>query len=445
MTPPDVLWPDLARPMPSWFAAARFGIFIHWGPYSVPAWGEPIGAFGTVPDDQWWAHNPYAEWYWNTIRIDGSPAQQRQSDLYGGAAYDRFLDGWQTTEFDPAAWMQLFADAGAEYVVPTTKHHDGVTLWDAPGTGSRNTVHRGPRRDLVADIGDAARAAGMRFGVYYSGGLDWSVSDFRPIESMADVTGLRPNDAAYATYAYLHVMDLVERYSPDLIFNDIDWPDAGKRLGSYGLHDLFEQYYARVPEGVVNDRWGGTHFDYRTSEYEFSRENESAEVWENNRGLGLSFGYNEAEDESVTMSSDQLIRKLVDVVSRGGRLLLNVGPTASGRIPDIQRRALVGLSQWMRAGGLDVVRGSHYDHNTAITESNDPWVRWLCANGVANAVVGAEGTVRIPVGAARLDAGRAVMLPEGLSVHGRQEGSELVMSLPPSAVPGPSIVSIPFL
>ncbi|MGI3780304.1 MAG: alpha-L-fucosidase, partial [Janthinobacterium lividum] len=148
------LWATLSRPLPSWYADAKFGIFIHWGPYSVPAWAEPSGALGVVPEDVWFTHNAYAEWYFNTIRIEGSPAAQHHAEVYGGAPYDDFLDAWTASDFDPSDWARLFATAGAEYVIPTSKHHDGVTLWDAPGTGARNTVHRGPKRDLIGEIAD---------------------------------------------------------------------------------------------------------------------------------------------------------------------------------------------------------------------------------------------------------------------------------------------------
>jgi alpha-L-fucosidase len=172
------IWADLVRPLPGWLGAAKLGIFIHWGPYSVPAWAEPTGALGAVPEVEWFRHNPYAEWYANTIRIPGTPAAQHHHDVFADAPYDDFLDQWTASDFDPAAWARLFVEAGASYVIPTTKHHDGVALWDAPGTGTRNTVHRGPRRDLVGEIAEAVRQAGLRFGVYYSGGLDWGVTDF---------------------------------------------------------------------------------------------------------------------------------------------------------------------------------------------------------------------------------------------------------------------------
>ncbi|HEY9377334.1 MAG TPA: alpha-L-fucosidase, partial [Jiangellaceae bacterium] len=319
----DRIWDDLRRPTPGWLPAAKLGIFIHWGPYSVPAWAEPSGALGAVPESEWFKHNAYAEWYFNTIRIPGSPAAQHHHDVYHDAPYDDFLDQWTAAKFDAVGWAKLFAEAGASYVVPTTKHHDGVALWDAPGTGTRNTVHRGPRRDLIGEIAHAVRAAGLRFGVYYSGGLDWSITDLPPLTSHLDVLTLRPNDAAYNVYAVLHVRDLIERYQPDVLWNDINWPDAGKRTGPWSLHELLADFYAGNPDGVVNDRWGETHCDFRTTEYEAFSENESESAWENCRGIGFSFGYNQAEDERQILSGRQLACHLTDVVSRGGRLLLN--------------------------------------------------------------------------------------------------------------------------
>jgi len=152
-------------------------------------------------------------------------------------------------------------------------------------------------------------------------------------------------DAAYNTYAYLHVQDLINRYAPDVLWNDIDWPDAGKRGGRYSLHDLFERYYRAVPDGVVNDRWGATHWDYRTSEYEAAREHERGGPWENCRGIVFSFGYNQVEDQTHSLTVHQRARYLADVVSRGNRLLLHVGPTAEGLIPPLQRQALEDLAQ----------------------------------------------------------------------------------------------------
>ena len=434
----DVDWSGLVRPVPTWFTGAGFGIFVHWGAYSVPAWAEPVGELGAVDDLTWFRHNPYAEWYWNTIRFDGSPAQEHHQAAYGGAPYDDFLDVWTAEHLDADEWVDLFARAGARYVVPTTKHHDGITLWDAPGTGTRNTVHRGPRRDLVGEIAGATRAAGLRFGTYYSGGLDWSVTDLPPVRTQAQVTSLRPQDAAYAAYAAVHVRDLVDRYQPDVLWNDIEWPDAGKHAGSLGLLELFEHYYATVPEGVVNDRWGDTHHDFRTSEYQHGLANEGAQTWENCRGIGLSFGHNQVEDAAHLLDGPGIVRHLADVVSRGGNLLLNVGPTADGRIPALQRDALEQVAAWM-ALSADAV----HDVRPApgCTPGEDPFVRWTAdAHGVW-ALVGARGEVLLRTELPGLDVGSA-RLGDGTPVTATAVPGGLRVDLPAGVPDGPVAVHV---
>ncbi|GAA5189758.1 hypothetical protein GCM10023322_43180 [Rugosimonospora acidiphila] len=337
-----------ADSMPPWFRDAKLGIFVHWGAYSVPGWAVPLGELGAVDPDEFFVRAPYAEWYANTIRIPGSPAARHHERVHHGAPYDDFLDGWHAERFDPAGWAELFRSIGARYVVLTTKHHDGICLWDAPGTGDRNTVHRGPRRDLVGELSEAVRAAGLRFGAYYSGGLDWSRGDFPPISADEHLATYRPVDDDYARYAGRHVEDLIARYAPDVLWNDINWPDAGKPR----LPELFDGYYRAVPEGVVNDRWGIAEADYLTSEYSAHRENESTgRAWEHNRGIGYSFGYNREEAAEHRLTGPALIRHFVDVVVRGGNLLLNVGPRADGSIPEPQRRPLAELGAWLAVNG----------------------------------------------------------------------------------------------
>ncbi len=336
---------------PGWLREATLGVFIHWGPYSVPAWAEPSGALGAVPDAEWFVHNAYAEWYANTIRLSGSPAAAHHEAHFGGAPYDAFVDAWNPSAFDADEWARLFARAGADYVVPTTKHHDGIALWDAPGRPDLTTVHRGPRRDLIAPIAAAVRERGMRLGLYYSGGLDWAVTDLPPLRSADDVLALRPVDADYNAYAMGHVRDLIDRFEPDLLWNDIDWPDAGKGDGPSSLRALRRDYLARVPHGVMNDRWGLAEVaDYRTSEYDHDTGNEAVPGFEHCRGLGFSFGFTANEDAALTLDGPALARLWLDVVDRGGRLLINVGPTAEGRIPPLQRAALEWFGDWRAAG-----------------------------------------------------------------------------------------------
>ena len=435
---PHVPWDELRRPAPEWFSDAKLGIMIHWGAYSVPAWAEPTGELGTVDGDTWFRHNPYAEWYWNTIRFKDSPAREHHRQVYGDAAYDDFLDDWTADEFDPASWSALFVRAGARYVIPVAKHHDGITMWNAPGTGTRNTVARGPRRDLLHEIQTATLRAGMYFGVYYSGGLDWHVTDLPAHDMLPDhdiFTSVRdprhrPVDAAYAAYAYVHVRDLIDRYRPSVLWNDIEWPDAGKHSGSLGLMELLRYYYAEVPDGLVNDRWGdATHYDFRTSEYQAHREKEQDGSWENCRGIGMSFGYNRIEDERHLLSPARLCMHLTDVVSRGGNLLLNVGPTASGAIPQAQVAVLTRLGDWMEHCAPAIHDTRPLPEEIA-RSSDEPWVRWTTTGSHAWAIVQSPGPLRLAVSTDRLDTGSAVTVT-GEAIPVTEDSAGLVLTVPP--------------
>lgn len=396
------------RTLPTWAQEASLGIFVHWGPYSVPAWAEPTGAWGAVPPEEWFAHNAYAEWYANTMRIAGSPAARNQLENHGGAPYEDFVDAWHAEGYDPADWAKLFRAAGADYVIPVSKHHDGVALWDAPGSGTVTTVARGPRQDLLAPLAEAVRGEGIRFGVYYSGGLDWSFTDFPPLETMAHVDEYRPVDSAYAERATAHVKDLIDRFQPSVIWNDIDWPDAGKRDGT--LKALLRHYREVVPDGIVNDRWGDDVGDYRTSEYSHDTQNENGIGWEHNRGLGFSFGYNRIEDDSLTLTPVELAKLYADVVSRGGRLLLNVGPEASGKIPELQRRTLEGIAPWMaRVKPLTAARRPLTSDEARSLQSADAWIRAWCSDGRLVVVTDRPDAVRARDGAAEIT---VIGLPE---------------------------------
>jgi alpha-L-fucosidase len=438
-------WTTLSRPTPQWYLDAKFGIFIHWGAYSVPAWAEPIGELGTIEGETWFAHNPYAEWYLNTIRIEGSPAWKHHQEVYGGAPYDDFLDMWKAEKFDAAAWADLFSRVGAKYVIPVTKHHDGIALWDAPGTGTRNTVHRGPKRDLIGEIAKAVRARGIKFGTYYSGGLDWSVTNLPPHTAFEKTGGDRPNDAAYSMYAYEHCVDLIKRYKPDILWDDINWPDfskTGDQKVGHSLAALFDNYYSEVPEGLVNDRWGVPHHDYITSEYQMNVEHESRGLFENNRGIGYSFGYNQVETEEHYMSVEQVVSHLADVVSRGGNFLLNVGPMANGELPEIQMQILEGVADWM-AVNSEAIHGTRAVPELRSvgtkSEGEHPWVRFTAKGDRIFALVKGSNAIEfdLPASVVRDDSAR--ILGAG-SVSIDRSGDRVAIALGASAAKLPIVI-----
>ena len=210
----------------------------------------------------------------------------------------------------------------------------------------RNTVERGPERDLIGAIADAVRSNGMRFGVYYSGGLDWHVVGLaHRTPRMSKCTSLRPNDAAYDSYAAAHVRRPHRRYQPESLGRP-EWSRRRKHSAPGGLARTVRCLRRRQPDGVVNDRCGHTSHDFVTSEYSAFSDNENENVWENYRGIGFSFAYNRNESTDEILSTMQLAKHWVGVVGKGGRLLINVGPTAEGIIPDLQRQTLEGFGDW---------------------------------------------------------------------------------------------------
>jgi alpha-L-fucosidase len=354
------------HPVPDWFHDAKLGIFIHWGLYSVPAWAPLTGELGKVIAEQGWArwftHNPYAEWYMNSMRIEGSPTYQHHIETYGADfAYTDFISSFNeaTSRWDSTAWADLFKQVGARYVVLTTKHHDGFLLWPSVHPNPHRRGHMAAR-DLVGELTDAVRAQGMRIGLYYSGGIDWT---FNPtvIQDIRDMQAAVPQTAEYVAYANNHWRELIARYRPSVMWNDIAYPAATD------LNELFAHYYNSVPEGVINDRFsqrfgfsegeigGAQHKDFRTPEYAVL-DDITEDKWEATRGIGYSFGYNQNEGPDNYLSVGELVRSFVDIVSKNGNLLLNVGPMADGTIPDLQRERLLGLGRWLGVNGEAIFR-----------------------------------------------------------------------------------------
>jgi alpha-L-fucosidase len=363
------------RACPEWFQKQQMGIFIHWGLYSVPAFaprGHSIHELMRDNYDNATAYAPYAEWYANAMAVTGSPTAAHHKDTYGEVPYEGFRATFeaQSESFDADKWAQTFVDAGATYVVMVTKHHDGYCLWP---TEVENPHRPGwhSKRDFVGELATAVRAKGLRFGVYYSGGLDWTFYH-TPISNMGDMLGCVPPGRDYGDYAAAQLRELIERYQPSIIWNDIAWPDKAD------VPALFADYYASVPDGVVNDRWLGEtklfaslrtpeglagfndrmkatiaksggeiamsappHCDFRTVEYGLGKA-PLDKKWEACRGVGQSFGYCAAENENDHLSHAALKAMRKETAEQGGSLLINIGPKADGSIPTLQLRALLG-------------------------------------------------------------------------------------------------------
>jgi alpha-L-fucosidase len=332
-----------SRPIPSWFEDAKFGIFIHWGLYSVPAWAPTDASI----------YEKYAEWYWWRLTDAKSSTHQHFRDfhtkMYGeGAKYQDFVKGFTCEMFDPKEWARIFSDAGARYVVLTSKHHEGFTLWPSAQSWNWNAVDVGPHRDLAGDLMKAVKDGGLKMGYYYSL-YEW----FNPL--------YRADVKRYVDEHMLPQMrDLVTRYQPDIIWTDGEWDHSSEVWRST---EFLAWLYNESPvrdHVVVNDRWGketrSKHGGIYTTEYDLVHDENSQgkkieHPWEECRGIGGSFGYNRNEDLSDYSSSAELIYILIDKVARGGNLLLNIGPTADGRIPVIMQQRLTDIGAWLKVNG----------------------------------------------------------------------------------------------
>ena len=152
--------------VPKWYEDCKFGIFIHWGIYSVPAFAPHTWELGEVDSKEWFADNPYAEWYYNSLNIGKGPTYKHHIEKYGkDFKYEDFIPMWKAENWDPKQWAEIFKEAGAEYVVLTTKHHDGFCLFPSKYTHF-NSVEMGPKRNITGELTEAVRNAGIRMGLY---------------------------------------------------------------------------------------------------------------------------------------------------------------------------------------------------------------------------------------------------------------------------------------
>jgi alpha-L-fucosidase len=354
-------WESLERrPLPAWFEDAKFGIFFHWGLYSVPAW-SPRGS--------------YAEWYqyWLTERkvrglidVDGNAVFEHHIKKYGrDFPYQRFADMFTAEGFDANEWAKLIEDSGAKYAVLVTKHHDGFALWPSKQASEHfgrpwNTYETAAHRDIVGEYAAAFRKTNLKVGMYYS------------LYEWYDPLWQKPDKSDYVERHFLpQVKDLVVRYKPDLLWADGDWelPDTAWKSREF-LAWLYNE--SPVKDGIiVNDRWGGgrlKHGGYFTPEYEpglaFDR------AWEECRGIGYSFGFNNVEDVQDYASPEALVLMLSEIVSNGGNLLLDVGPDATGKIPPIMQERLLQMGQWLRVNGEAIYRTRKWKRSVQWSEGD---------------------------------------------------------------------------
>ncbi|MHC4206835.1 MAG: alpha-L-fucosidase [Planctomycetota bacterium] len=324
-----------ARPTPGWFTDAKFGVFICWGLYSVPAW-TPKGS--------------YAEWYQYWLReksFEGKVYNFHVKTYGKDFEFKDFAPMFKAELWDPDQWAKLIKGAGAKYIVFTTKHHSGYTMWPSRQAEQTygenyNPVKVGPKRDIVRDLAKAVRKKNIKVGLYYSL-YEW----YHPLWKS-------DRQRFVEEHMFPQFKDLVTRYRPDIIWSDGEWEMEWEKWRSPELLAWLFNNAPNEKDLVINDRWGKgirhKHGGFYTTEYGSGMDDDS-HPWEENRGMGFSYGYNRAENMEDYRSAQELILMLIDVVSRGGNLCLDIGPSADGRIPVIMQERLLQIGAWLKTNG----------------------------------------------------------------------------------------------
>ena len=340
----EARWDSLdQRPCPQWFLDAKFGIFIHWGVYSVPSWGK-VGE--------------YAEWYWNKMadhKADNVWWQVHAKNYGENFDYQDFAPRFKAELFNADQWADLFLRSGAKYIVPTSKHHEGFAMWpsaEASKTWARpwNAAEIGPKRDLLGELATSVRNRGLKFGFYYSL-YEW----YNPL--------WKTDKARYVTEHMIpQFKDVVSRYKPAIIFSDGEWDLTSKEWKSEEMLAWLFNDSPCKDEVVINDRWGKEcrhkHGGYWTTEYAAGLK-DASHPWEESRGMAFSYGLNRAERIDDYKTGREFIMVLIDLVSRGGNLLLDIGPAADGTIPPIMEQRLLEIGDWLKVNG-EAIYGTRF-------------------------------------------------------------------------------------
>ena len=352
-------WESLQKyEVPGWYKDAKFGIFIHWGAYSVPAYGN--------------------EWYPRNMYVSGSNEYKHHVATYGTQdkfGYKDFLPMFKAEHFDPAAWAELFKKAGAKYVVPVAEHHDGFAMYDS-GLSDWTVVKMGPHRDTTGELAKAVRAAGLHFGLsshrvehnFFLGvgrTIPSDINDpqyaafYGPAHTWLNNKWGTPldGDFTYVSQAWAddwlaRGAELVQKYHPDIVY--FDWWIGQASIRS-NLTRFAAFYYNTSLKygdhvGVINYK------DYAMQEHSGVLDIERGQLgdtrplyWQTDTSVSnKSWGY--IKDDTFK-SPEFIVHQLIDIVSKNGNLLLNIGPHSDGTIPDEVQRVLLDVGAWLNVNG----------------------------------------------------------------------------------------------
>ncbi|KAK1121134.1 hypothetical protein K0M31_010447 [Melipona bicolor] len=349
-------WDSLdSRPLPNWYDDAKLGIFIHWGVFSVPSFGS--------------------EWFWNNWKEEKANTKYRdfmKQRYPPNFTYQDFAHEFTAEFFNATQWSELFQASGAKYIVLTSKHHEGYTLWPSKYSFSWNSVDVGPQKDLIGELATSIRSStNLKFGLYHSL-YEW----YNPLY-------LSDKDNNFTTQTFVEqkiipeLHELVEKYEPEVIWSDGDWEASDVYWES---KEFLAWLYNESPVKdtvVVNDRWGQNipchHGDFYTCSDRYNPGVLLSHKWENCMTIDKkSWGFRRNAVLSEYFTLSELIKELVITVSCGGNLLMNVGPTKDGIITPIYEERLRGMGDWLKINGEAIYDTKPWKaQNDSLT--NDVW------------------------------------------------------------------------
>lgn len=350
-------WDSLATyKVPEWYMDAKFGIFIHWGVYSVPAFGS--------------------EWYPRRMYIEGSDENKHQLATYGpltSFGYKDFVPMFKAEHYDPQAWARLFGQSGAKYVVPVFEHHDGFAMYDS-GLSDWTAAKMGPRRDLVGELATAVRAAGLHFGASsHRIEHDWFLDEGRknpsdvndprfaqfygPAEHhlwvrraslLEDFTYVSPE---FADDFLARDAEIAAKYHPEIMYFDywIGQPSVRSALVRFAAY-YYNESAKRGSAGVINYKENGMQAGSGVLDVERGQFSDvRPDYWQTDTSVSnKSWGY--IQNDSFK-SPASIVHQLIDIVSKNGNLLLSIGPRADGTIPDEVQNILLEIGAWLGVNG----------------------------------------------------------------------------------------------
>ncbi|XP_058656848.1 LOW QUALITY PROTEIN: plasma alpha-L-fucosidase [Ammospiza caudacuta] len=361
-------WGSLdARPLPAWFDEAKFGVFIHWGVFSVPSFGS----------EWFW-------WYWQKEKREPY-VKFMDANYPPGFSYEDFGPLFTAEFFDPNQWADILKASGAKYVVLTSKHHEGFTLWGSKYSWNWNAVDVGPKRDLVAELATSVKnRTDLHFGLYHSL-FEW----FNPL-FLEDATNAFNTSKFPTSKSLPELYEIVTKYQPEIIWSDGDGNAPDTYWNSTGfLAWLYNDSPVRDTV-VTNDRWGAgsicAHGGFYTCSDRYNPGRLLPRKWENcmtiDRG---SWGYRRDARLRDYLPIEDLVKQLVETVSCGGNLLMNIGPTHDGRIAVVFEERLRQVGSWLQVNG-EAIYGTKPWRAQNDTVTPGVWYTFTPKEGKVNAI-----------------------------------------------------------